>query len=58
MYDRGMALDKILDPTDLQIIERLQANAREAQVDIARAVGLGLNPDEPRHLTRSVVLSD
>ena len=35
-----MALDKTLDPTDFQIIERLQTNAREAQVDIARAVGL------------------
>jgi len=35
-----MALDKSLDPTDLQIVERLQANARETQVDIARAVGL------------------
>ena len=28
------------------------------RVAVARAVRLGLNPDEPRHLTRSVVLSD
>ena len=35
-----MALDKTLDPTDFQILEQLQANAREAQADIARAVGL------------------
>jgi Lrp/AsnC family leucine-responsive transcriptional regulator len=35
-----MGVDKSLDPTDLQIIERLQANARETQVDVARAVGL------------------
>lgn len=39
-YDHVMALDKNLDPIDLQILERLQANARETQVDVARAVGL------------------
>jgi Lrp/AsnC family transcriptional regulator, leucine-responsive regulatory protein len=32
--------DKILDDTDLQILELLQANARETQVEISRAVGL------------------
>ena len=31
---------KILDDTDLQILELLQANARETQVEISRAVGL------------------
>jgi Lrp/AsnC family leucine-responsive transcriptional regulator len=30
----------MLDDTDLQILELLQANARETQVEIARAVGL------------------
>ena len=35
-----MALDKTLDPTDFQILELLQTNARETQADIARAVGL------------------
>ena len=35
-----MASDKILDDTDLQILELLQANARETQVEIAKAVGL------------------
>lgn len=35
-----MANDKILDDTDLQILELLQANARETQVEIAKAVGL------------------
>jgi Lrp/AsnC family transcriptional regulator, leucine-responsive regulatory protein len=35
-----VTLEKTLDPIDLQILEQLQANAREAQVDIARAVGL------------------
>ena len=33
-------LERNLDPIDLQILDQLQANAREAQVDIARAVGL------------------
>jgi Lrp/AsnC family leucine-responsive transcriptional regulator len=32
--------ERSLDPIDLQILDQLQANAREAQVDIARAVGL------------------
>jgi Lrp/AsnC family leucine-responsive transcriptional regulator len=32
--------DRNLDDTDLQILELLQANARETQVEIARAVGL------------------
>jgi Lrp/AsnC family leucine-responsive transcriptional regulator len=32
--------DRTLDPIDLQILEQLQANARETQADIARAVGL------------------
>jgi Lrp/AsnC family transcriptional regulator, leucine-responsive regulatory protein len=35
-----MGLDRNLDPIDTRILELLQANAREAQVDIARAVGL------------------
>jgi Lrp/AsnC family transcriptional regulator, leucine-responsive regulatory protein len=35
-----VASDKILDDTDLQILELLQANARETQVEIAKAVGL------------------
>ena len=35
-----MQIDKILDDTDLQIIDLLQANARETQVEISRAVGL------------------
>jgi len=32
--------ERSLDPIDLQILEQLQANARETQADIARAVGL------------------
>jgi Lrp/AsnC family leucine-responsive transcriptional regulator len=32
--------DRITDPIDLRILEILQANARETQVEIARAVGL------------------
>jgi Lrp/AsnC family leucine-responsive transcriptional regulator len=32
--------DRTFDPVDLQILEILQANARETQADIARAVGL------------------
>jgi Lrp/AsnC family leucine-responsive transcriptional regulator len=32
--------ERTLDDTDLQILELLQANARETQVEIARAVGL------------------
>jgi Lrp/AsnC family leucine-responsive transcriptional regulator len=32
--------DRILDDTDLHILELLQANARETQAEIARAVGL------------------
>jgi Lrp/AsnC family leucine-responsive transcriptional regulator len=35
-----MATERQLDPIDAQILDLLQANAREAQVDIARAVGL------------------
>ncbi len=35
-----MQNDRILDDTDLQILEHLQANARETQVEISRAVGL------------------
>ena len=35
-----MTSERHLDPIDLQILDQLQANAREAQVDIARAVGL------------------
>jgi Lrp/AsnC family leucine-responsive transcriptional regulator len=32
--------DRTIDDTDLQILQILQANARETQADIARAVGL------------------
>ena len=35
-----MQHDKTLDDTDLHILDLLQANARETQVEIARAVGL------------------
>jgi Lrp/AsnC family transcriptional regulator, leucine-responsive regulatory protein len=35
-----MTLERTLDPIDLQILDQLQANARETQADIARAVGL------------------
>jgi len=35
-----VAAERTLDDTDLQILNLLQANAREAQVDIAKAVGL------------------
>ena len=35
-----MQNDKALDDTDFQILDLLQANARETQVEIARAVGL------------------
>ena len=35
-----MATERTLDEIDLQILARLQSNAREAQVDIAKAVGL------------------
>ena len=35
-----MAGERTLDETDLQILELLQANARETQVEIAKAVGL------------------
>lgn len=35
-----MASEKTLDDTDLQILALLQANARETQVEIAKAVGL------------------
>ncbi len=35
-----MVNDKALDEIDLQILELLQANARETQAEIARAVGL------------------
>jgi Lrp/AsnC family transcriptional regulator, leucine-responsive regulatory protein len=33
-------VDRTFDETDLQILDLLQANARETQVEIARAVGL------------------
>jgi Lrp/AsnC family leucine-responsive transcriptional regulator len=33
-------LDRIIDDIDLQILHKLQENARETQVEIARAVGL------------------
>jgi Lrp/AsnC family transcriptional regulator, leucine-responsive regulatory protein len=35
-----VAIERTLDDTDLQILELLQANARETQVEIAKAVGL------------------
>jgi Lrp/AsnC family leucine-responsive transcriptional regulator len=35
-----VASDRTLDDTDLQILTLLQANARETQVEIAKAVGL------------------
>ena len=35
-----MANERTLDETDRQILELLQANARETQVEIAKAVGL------------------
>jgi Lrp/AsnC family leucine-responsive transcriptional regulator len=35
-----MPLDRTIDQTDLYILEILQANARETQADVARAVGL------------------
>lgn len=35
-----MAADRTLDETDLQILDLLQANARQTQVEIAKAVGL------------------
>ena len=35
-----MANDRTIDELDLHILELLQNNARESQVDIARAVGL------------------
>ena len=35
-----MTTDKTLDPIDLRILDRLQANGRETQTEIARAVGL------------------
>jgi Lrp/AsnC family leucine-responsive transcriptional regulator len=35
-----MQQDRTLDETDFQILERLQTNARETQVEIARSVGL------------------
>lgn len=34
------AIDRIIDDTDLQILQKLQENARETQAEIARAVGL------------------
>jgi Lrp/AsnC family leucine-responsive transcriptional regulator len=36
----GSLTDRTLDATDAQILDILQANARETQADIARAVGL------------------
>ena len=38
--DNSDLTERNLDPIDLQILEQLQANARETQADIARAVGL------------------
>ena len=35
-----MATERTLDDIDLQILDLLQANARETQVEIAKAVGL------------------
>jgi Lrp/AsnC family leucine-responsive transcriptional regulator len=35
-----VATDRVLDDIDLQILDLLQANARETQVEIAKAVGL------------------
>jgi Lrp/AsnC family leucine-responsive transcriptional regulator len=35
-----MALDRILDETDVAILNILQSNARQSQADIARTVGL------------------
>jgi Lrp/AsnC family leucine-responsive transcriptional regulator len=35
-----VAAERILDDIDLQILDLLQANARETQVEIAKAVGL------------------
>src|ERR671919_6241 len=35
-----VSTDRITDDVDLQILRILQANARETQADIARAVGL------------------
>jgi Lrp/AsnC family transcriptional regulator, leucine-responsive regulatory protein len=35
-----MAIDRILDDKDVEILNFLQLNARETQVEIARAVGL------------------
>ncbi|MGH6915479.1 MAG: Lrp/AsnC family transcriptional regulator [Geminicoccales bacterium] len=35
-----MAADRAIDPIDLRILEILQANARETQAEIARAIGL------------------
>ena len=35
-----MQNDRALDDTDLQILDLLQANARETQVEVSRAVGL------------------
>lgn len=35
-----MTSDRTLDGIDIQILERLQVNARETQAEIARAVGL------------------
>ena len=32
--------ERVLDPIDQQILERLQTNARESQAEIARMVGL------------------
>lgn len=35
-----LPIDRTIDDIDIQILQILQANARETQVDIARAVGL------------------
>jgi Lrp/AsnC family leucine-responsive transcriptional regulator len=35
-----MAIDRTIDQLDVRILDRLQANARETQADIARTVGL------------------
>ena len=43
-----MALERSLDDIDLQILDLLQTNAREAQVDIAKAVGLASSAVQER----------
>ncbi len=43
-----MATERTLDDIDLQILDLLQTNAREAQVDIAKAVGLASSAVQER----------